>query len=206
MTVYRKRRSQRKAQRGGEHTTGTVAALASRFGGRVGPSGSRPVRSKPEGPPPVRQSAVQEPVGPPPADQPPEDPLTGHLGVVNRNYQYGPEDSTPNVIPPIEINVGNAVPLQASPNAQQKYETRLQREEQEAQNAYEKSLKREELYKYAPGANTSAANSAMKGLLGEFEGNPNARGPWPSKGGSRRRTRRSKKSRKTRKSRQSRQS
>lgn len=194
MTVYRKRRSQRRqltrrrSQWGGDGNS--VKKLAGLFGATV----KRPTGSRPLGPPPVPAVAVQEPVivanankpsGPPPPQEE-QDPLTGSLQF-NDESLYGEGDSRPNTIP-IE-KIGNAIPLKAIPNIQ------------EAQNAYEKALKRGELREYADVANTSAATSAMNSLRREFGENPNARGPWPlppPKGGSRRRARRSKNNRKTR--------
>jgi hypothetical protein len=194
MTVYRKRRSQRRqltrrrSQWGGDGNS--VKKLAGLFGATV----KRPTGSRPLGPPPVPAVAVQEPVivanankpsGPPPPQEE-QDPLTGSLQF-NDESLYGEGDSRPddNKIPIL----ANAIPLKAIPNIQ------------EAQEAYEKALKRGQLNRYARGANISAANRVMTGLRREFGENPNARGPWPSpppKGGSRRRARRSKNNRKTR--------
>jgi len=158
MTVYRKRRQSqrlrqqqrqrqrrsRRNQRGGEGTPGSVRSLAARFGASAGPNGSRPVGLKPA-------------------------PAPESLTYLNLPGQYGPDDSTPNVLPP--VNVGPALPIRAVQPGSIAEERYLQAAEKRAANAKAKANAA------AKAAQNALQQAEYEELLRTLNSTP--RGPWP---------------------------
>ena len=173
MTVYRKRRSQRRQrqrqrqtrrnywpQRGGDGETSpsaeTFAQKMAKFGAKTGPVGSRPVSN------PVVQKGSEASVN-----------LAGDLTHLNMPGQYGPENSTSNVLP--SVNVGAALPIRAVQPGSIAEEKAQQAAEKRGANAKAKAEKNAR--NAAAAKQSTFANNVMSGLSA-FAATP--KGQWPS--------------------------
>ena len=161
MTVYRKRRQsqgqrqRRRTQRGGEGPS--VSALAARFGAKVGPVGSRPVSK------PVSTAAVQKGFEP-------SVNLAAGLTHLNLPGQYGPEDSTPNIIRNENLpSLGPALPIKAVQPGSIAEEKYLEAAKKRAANA---NAKARQNAKQAEIDAQIAENESVMAGLNDFAANP----------------------------------